>query len=195
MIVREFKALYPLRPIPAETVDAWATSLRLFRYADVLTAVQELAEVDDWPSLAKIVSRTRDIMERRAQAAQELSRREAWKRASERGIEAGPRPQAVIPEEARSVLDQLRAGRIGGDPDRPTMARRRQLAELERQMAAEQAEAEARGYCCPLHGRRCEPPSELCCVKCSEARHPEHPPGVPCVVAVIESGTVPEGSA
>jgi hypothetical protein len=25
--------------------------------------------------------------------------------------------------------------------------------------------------CCDLHGRNCEPPSELCCEDCTEARH------------------------
>lgn len=35
--------------------------------------------------------------------------------------------------------------------------------------------------CCELHNSHCEPPSELCCHGCSEARHPEHPPGVVCV--------------
>jgi hypothetical protein len=36
--------------------------------------------------------------------------------------------------------------------------------------------------CCDLHGRNCEPPSELCCEGCSEAAHPRHAPGVPCVM-------------
>lgn len=27
------------------------------------------------------------------------------------------------------------------------------------------------GQCCDLHGRNCEPPSELCCWECTEARH------------------------
>ena len=34
--------------------------------------------------------------------------------------------------------------------------------------------------CCDLHGRHCEPPSELCCHGCTEVRHPEHPVGVAC---------------
>ena len=25
--------------------------------------------------------------------------------------------------------------------------------------------------CCDMHGRNCEPPSELCCEECTEARH------------------------
>ena len=36
--------------------------------------------------------------------------------------------------------------------------------------------------CCDLHGIHCEPPSELCCHACTEAAHPEHPPGVRCVL-------------
>ena len=28
--------------------------------------------------------------------------------------------------------------------------------------------------CCDLHGRNCEPPSELCCFLCTEADHPTH---------------------
>lgn len=36
--------------------------------------------------------------------------------------------------------------------------------------------------CCDMHGQHCEPPSELCCRECGEASHPEHPPGVHCVI-------------
>lgn len=36
--------------------------------------------------------------------------------------------------------------------------------------------------CCDLHNQCCEPPSELCCGSCTEAAHPEHPLGVPCVL-------------
>ena len=47
------------------------------------------------------------------------------------------------------------------------------------------------GVCCDLHGRNCEPPSELCCGDCTEARHAcwadsngnwrhGHPPGEEC---------------
>jgi len=34
--------------------------------------------------------------------------------------------------------------------------------------------------CCDMHNRHCEPPSELCCWKCTEADHPRHPQGVAC---------------
>jgi len=34
--------------------------------------------------------------------------------------------------------------------------------------------------CCDLHGRNCEPPSELCCWDCTEATHPEHRDGSTC---------------
>jgi hypothetical protein len=30
------------------------------------------------------------------------------------------------------------------------------------------------GPCCDLHGRNCEPPSELCCRHCTETAHPDH---------------------
>ncbi|HST86669.1 MAG TPA: hypothetical protein VLL08_33330 [Kineosporiaceae bacterium] len=36
--------------------------------------------------------------------------------------------------------------------------------------------------CCDLHGTNCEPPSDLCCRQCTEAAHPHHPTGVPCVL-------------
>lgn len=49
----------------------------------------------------------------------------------------------------------------------------------------EAAEAEF-GACCDLHGRNCEPPSELCCEGCTEVRHPFHPPGVDCTWASKE---------
>jgi len=37
--------------------------------------------------------------------------------------------------------------------------------------------------CCDLHNAHCEPPSDLCCRRCTEAAHPLHPAGVPCVLA------------
>jgi hypothetical protein len=40
--------------------------------------------------------------------------------------------------------------------------------------------------CCDLHGFNCEPPSELCCHACTEARHPNHPPGEQCVLEVVQ---------
>ncbi len=39
--------------------------------------------------------------------------------------------------------------------------------------------------CCDLHGLHCEPPAELCCHDCPEARHPEHAPGVECVLTYL----------
>lgn len=36
--------------------------------------------------------------------------------------------------------------------------------------------------CCDLHGIHCEPPSELCCEECGEARHPDHEHGESCVL-------------
>lgn len=41
--------------------------------------------------------------------------------------------------------------------------------------------------CCDLHNEHCEPPSELCCGACTEAAHPEHPRGVPCVLATCSN--------
>jgi hypothetical protein len=38
--------------------------------------------------------------------------------------------------------------------------------------------------CCDLHNIHCEPPADLCCDDCTEVRHPQHPPGVPCVLEV-----------
>jgi hypothetical protein len=34
--------------------------------------------------------------------------------------------------------------------------------------------------CCDLHGRFCEPPSELCCYACTEGTHPLHADGSTC---------------
>ena len=34
--------------------------------------------------------------------------------------------------------------------------------------------------CSDLHGRNCEPPSELCCENCTEWDHPRHEPGMVC---------------
>lgn len=38
----------------------------------------------------------------------------------------------------------------------------------------------ADAVCCDLHGRNCEPPSELCCERCTEAAHPLHADGSIC---------------
>jgi hypothetical protein len=38
----------------------------------------------------------------------------------------------------------------------------------------------ARPACCDLHGRNCEPPSELCCSSCTEVAHPLHRDGSTC---------------
>lgn len=37
-----------------------------------------------------------------------------------------------------------------------------------------------RAECCAFHNYNCEPPSELCCPGCIEARHPDHPRGEVC---------------
>jgi hypothetical protein len=34
--------------------------------------------------------------------------------------------------------------------------------------------------CCDMHNEHCEPPSELCCGRCTEWDHPRHPAGVRC---------------
>lgn len=36
--------------------------------------------------------------------------------------------------------------------------------------------------CCDMHNEHCEPPSELCCLRCTEAQHPEHADGRKCVL-------------
>ena len=44
------------------------------------------------------------------------------------------------------------------------------------------------GACCDLHGRNCEPPSELCCRRCTEASHPEHRDGTACSAPDLSRG-------
>jgi hypothetical protein len=39
--------------------------------------------------------------------------------------------------------------------------------------------------CCDLHGRNCEPPSELCCYNCTEADHPGHLLLGPCSSPIV----------
>lgn len=41
----------------------------------------------------------------------------------------------------------------------------------------------APGACCEYHTATCEPPSELCCERCTEAAHPGHADGSACVLA------------
>lgn len=43
--------------------------------------------------------------------------------------------------------------------------------------------------CCDLHGRNCEPPSELCCRHCTEASHPEHADGSACSAPDLSRAT------
>jgi hypothetical protein len=38
------------------------------------------------------------------------------------------------------------------------------------------------GVCCRWHTTACEPPSELCCLRCPERDHPQHPAGIRCVL-------------
>jgi hypothetical protein len=40
------------------------------------------------------------------------------------------------------------------------------------------------GDCCDLHNVHCEPPGDLCCADCTEARHPDHPAGTRCVLEI-----------
>jgi hypothetical protein len=158
--------------MPPATVAAWWPSVSRFRVVDMAEAIRRWAEAESFlPKLSELLGAVQDVAEDRARAAVDIERWEAWKRANERGIEAGPRPEQAIPAEVKAQLDRF-LGRVGENPDRPTMSRREQLRRL------------AAAYCCHLHSRRCEPPSELCCEGCPEVRHPDHPEGVPCVLGV-----------
>lgn len=44
---------------------------------------------------------------------------------------------------------------------------------------------------CDLHGRTCEPPSELCCENCTEARHPYHVDGSICSAPDLSGYAMP----
>lgn len=70
-------------------------------------------------------------------------------------------------EQARQALDLL--AEDVGEP----LSRRSPDVPVESAPAA---------MCCELHNTNCEPPSELCCGFCTEVRHPEHGPGVVCVL-------------
>jgi hypothetical protein len=41
--------------------------------------------------------------------------------------------------------------------------------------------------CCDLHNRNCEPPSELCCERCTEVDHPVHAGGSVCIAPDLSS--------
>lgn len=45
--------------------------------------------------------------------------------------------------------------------------------------------------CCDLHGRNCEPPSELCCLYCTESAHPDHRDGAQCSSPDLSAGNRP----
>jgi hypothetical protein len=97
-------------------------------------AIRDLAERSRFqPTLVELTERVQDVAEMRARANLEVERREAWKRAAERGIDAGPRPEAVIPDEYKEWHSRnfAQVGRIGEDPDKPTMRRDEQLRRLD----------------------------------------------------------------
>ena len=56
--------------------------------------------------------------------------------------------------------------------------------------AAEPAQDGTAPCCCPLHGRNCEPPSELCCERCTEAGHPAHTRLGPCSAPDLSAETL-----
>lgn len=43
--------------------------------------------------------------------------------------------------------------------------------------------------CCDLHGVHCEPAADLCCERCTEARHPKHRAYIPCVLDVAREAS------
>lgn len=45
------------------------------------------------------------------------------------------------------------------------------VAQFLRDLAADVERAARPAQCCDLHGRNCEPPGDLCCRECTEARH------------------------
>lgn len=49
--------------------------------------------------------------------------------------------------------------------------------------------------CCDLHGRNCEPPSELCCAHCTEFDHPRHILLGPCSAPDLSGSSVTGGPA
>lgn len=61
----------------------------------------------------------------------------------------------------------------------PRRASGNNLAEAQRAHGAHYARC-LTVACCDLHGRNCEPPSELCCGSCTEAAHPGHQDGSAC---------------
>jgi len=83
------------------------------------------------------------------------------------------------PAEAEEITAWLKGGQVAarqvayGPWTKPY-----QPGDMDRAEAANAAVAQ----CCDLHNTNCEPPSELCCHSCTEATHPDHPPGVPCVL-------------
>lgn len=47
--------------------------------------------------------------------------------------------------------------------------------------------------CCDLHNRNCEPPSELCCERCTEGAHPGHRDGTACIAPDLSGNGTPPG--
>lgn len=68
-----------------------------------------------------------------------------------------------------------------GTPDAVAMRERTTPEHARRVMARANG-----GPCCDLHNEHCEPPSDLCCWRCTEASHDmfpiRHGDGTPCVL-------------
>lgn len=94
--------------------------------------------------------------------------------------ELGGIAQRVLDGIRPSIEARIEASSLG-TPDAVAM-RTRTSPEQARRVVARAHGAP----CCDLHGRNCEPPSELCCWRCSEASHDmfpiRHGDGTVCVL-------------
>ena len=62
------------------------------------------------------------------------------------------------------------------------VAQTRHISEQEAELLRRVEHMIIPGPCCDLHNQHCEPPADLCCFRCTERAHPEHPRGVRCVL-------------
>lgn len=111
--------------------------------------------------------------------------------------------QVVSPKPSKAqILDEMiRMGIVERVAATPPDALSAPVADEDVPATPEEAQRAAEGdtvateACCDLHGRNCEPPSELCCGSCTEAAHDtfpiRHADGSTCAVPDLSGSTVP----
>jgi hypothetical protein len=116
-------------------------------------------------------------------AIEQLRRENAELRTEVRILEGAEDGRLVVAESQLAAwrgLIQLESGRVRDVIEAAKAWRASRVGSWRSADHTLAAAVDALSQCCDLHGRNCEPPSELCCQLCTEASHPEHRDGTTC---------------